>query len=750
MATIKQILNNVFSPNTTAAGRASAGSAFTNQMGVGGSTGFNLNKPLSGYVGQGLTPTQTQKAYSVIKPASQSNPKPTTAYGRSIGPVPLGSVLPSNMTRIIESQQQQPQNNQLQYQQTQNNSNQTYSNPVDTNYSYSYKPSTYLNKSLPSAGINSVSSFGSTNLGSTQNTGSKLGATSGDLLGSVYGYEKTPYEKQQEEAMRLQAEYYNKLANDQTTEESARNDALRLMQAEVNAVDRVFADKISAQKEVGNQRLAMDRSINFNAGGTGSSFANASQSRAMNVNLADEAQIENEKLAALQAINSRAVQMGNQMFADKQNAKKLGVDAYLQAVNNQGALIEANTAKVANGMVNSGIDINTVPKEQLQSIASSLGTTPQRLIDTYNTAKSSVSVNKNIPASAQEYEYAKANGYTGSYNDYQNEDANRKAVASGSSTGGLTPSQINSTVNSIASALDNEPVVKEYNVIKNYVKPFNDYSKDSVGDQARIYAFAKVMDPNSAVKEGEYKTTEKYTQALLKAAGLKLGRVFSTGNILTEDARNRMYNVLNAKLKVNESAYKNVASEYQRQINDAYSGLPRQITNYSGSTNISQPITNDQIIKLRNSGISEERIQQYINSRSFNNVVSDTNQAVVIPQNIGNSKNQLAWRNNNPGNIRYVGQKGAVRGANGFAKFETPEAGFNELLSLVNRRQSQGHTVSSFINQYAPSFENNTNAYLTRIVRETGASPNTPLANVDPMAIARVIASHESGTKIYG
>jgi hypothetical protein len=31
-----------------------------------------------------------------------------------------------------------------------------------------------------------------------------------------------------------------------------------------------------------------------------------------------------------------------------------------------------------------------------------------------------------IPVSAQEYEYAKANGYKGSYQDYQNEDANRK------------------------------------------------------------------------------------------------------------------------------------------------------------------------------------------------------------------------------------------------------------------------------------------------------------------------------------
>ncbi len=41
----------------------------------------------------------------------------------------------------------------------------------------------------------------------------------------------------------------------------------------------------------------------------------------------------------------------------------------------------------------------------------------------------------NLPASAQEYEYAKKNGYTGSYAQYQNEDANRKNVAAGGSSG---------------------------------------------------------------------------------------------------------------------------------------------------------------------------------------------------------------------------------------------------------------------------------------------------------------------------
>jgi hypothetical protein len=44
-----------------------------------------------------------------------------------------------------------------------------------------------------------------------------------------------------------------------------------------------------------------------------------------------------------------------------------------------------------------------------------------------------------LPAAAAEYEYAKSQGYKGSFEDYQNADANRKLRASGGSSGGATP-----------------------------------------------------------------------------------------------------------------------------------------------------------------------------------------------------------------------------------------------------------------------------------------------------------------------
>ncbi len=190
------------------------------------------------------------------------------------------------------------------------------------------------------------------------------------------------------------------------------------------------------------------------------------------------------------------------------------------------------------------------------------------------------------PASAQEYEYAVSQGYKGSYNDYQNMDANRKRSVTNISTGGsgLTPGQINSTVNSITGAFDNEPLVKEYNTIKRNVDVYNNLGKSATDDIQRVYTFAKVADPNSAVKEGEYASIEKYAQALLQRQGLRVSRVFTSTGVLTDEARTAMGKTLNTNLSAAEKAYKNVESEYQRRINDAYAGKPAVLTNYAGTS----------------------------------------------------------------------------------------------------------------------------------------------------------------------
>lgn len=181
------------------------------------------------------------------------------------------------------------------------------------------------------------------------------------------------------------------------------------------------------------------------------------------------------------------------------------------------------------------------------------------------------------PVSIKEYEYAKQQGYKGSFQDYQNEDANRKSQA-------LTAGQINSTINSIAGAFDNEPIVKNYNEVQQGFQTINTIGVNTsspADDIAFIYAFAKIMDPGSVVREGEYNTIQKYAQSWAQNFGFKAARIFSNTNFLGADAKQKMLNALKPKVTTIEKQYRQVRKEYQRQMDDAYAGKPRQITEYS-------------------------------------------------------------------------------------------------------------------------------------------------------------------------
>ncbi len=111
--------------------------------------------------------------------------------------------------------------------------------------------------------------------------------------------------------------------------------------------------------------------------------------------------------------------------------------------------------------------------------------------------------------------------------------------------------------------------------------------------------------------------------------------------------------------------------------------------------------------------------------------------------------------NNNPGGLKFAHQKGAVDDGSGYAKFETPEAGYQALVNQVKLDQGtgRGHTVRSYVEKYAPpknkegKAENNTEEYIKQFSNALGVTPDTPLASIDTEKIAAFQAQKESGTK---
>ena len=104
-----------------------------------------------------------------------------------------------------------------------------------------------------------------------------------------------------------------------------------------------------------------------------------------------------------------------------------------------------------------------------------------------------------------------------------------------------------------------------------------------------------------------------------------------------------------------------------------------------------------------------------------------------------------AFRNNNPGNLIYVGQKGASGSdKDGFCVFPTEDAGWQALYSQINLDKGRGHTLSSFMHKYAPPTENNTFKYIQFLMKELSIDdPGISLKEVDTKQLAVNIAKYE-------
>lgn len=89
-------------------------------------------------------------------------------------------------------------------------------------------------------------------------------------------------------------------------------------------------------------------------------------------------------------------------------------------------------------------------------------------------------------------------------------------------------------------------------------------------------------------------------------------------------------------------------------------------------------------------------------------------------------------RNNNPLNIRkspnaWVGKVGGLD--KDFETFDTMEHGIRAAMVIVRTyiRKHNCTTVKQLINRWAPATENNTQAYIERVLKISLTSPNEPL-----------------------
>ena len=96
----------------------------------------------------------------------------------------------------------------------------------------------------------------------------------------------------------------------------------------------------------------------------------------------------------------------------------------------------------------------------------------------------------------------------------------------------------------------------------------------------------------------------------------------------------------------------------------------------------------------------------------------------------------IAWRNNNPGNIRtgkFAESHGAFKGKKnkGFAIFPTHDVGFAAIVALLKTDAYRPLTVVQCMQKYAPASDNNDPAaYAAKVSKSTGLPPNRILGSM--------------------
>ncbi|HYE85189.1 MAG TPA: hypothetical protein VEA16_02450, partial [Vicinamibacterales bacterium] len=119
-------------------------------------------------------------------------------------------------------------------------------------------------------------------------------------------------------------------------------------------------------------------------------------------------------------------------------------------------------------------------------------------------------------------------------------------------------------------AFDSQPVVKKIQTMAEavaFAENLNVNTANPADDQALIYAYAKAMDPDSVVREGEYATVQKYAQSWAERFGFDVARMFSNTTFLTPQARANMKATIRTKFASAKPQYENIRRQYVKQIN---------------------------------------------------------------------------------------------------------------------------------------------------------------------------------------
>lgn len=370
-------------------------------------------------------------------------------------------------------------------------------------------------------------------------------------------------------------------------ENQVYQNSLQRFQKEIDATNQIYAQKLAQQKQIGLGNLGSSTAISARAGALGSPIGEAQFQNVQKQNQDAESLVMAEQSAAINAILGKARKDGTDEIAAKRAAKNAGVKDYLTFLKDATTRRTDNVNKLAKALIAQGVDIKTIDPTQLAELAKNYGVGTNDITSAYATEKAAGAklAKEGLPASAQEYEYAKNNGYTGSYNEYQNLDANRKASiarAGSSNSSGLTNYQEANAFNTIVGKYNASPLIQAADrtpVLAATIEKVKANPSDAAQQLNLSYAYIQALDTyQSAVREGEL-TNLNSIDSKIGAIGNSIEKI-KNGQIVRPDVALQIANAAKDLVDTINLAAKNKAKSFESQANVV--GIGNQWRQYTG------------------------------------------------------------------------------------------------------------------------------------------------------------------------
>lgn len=380
--------------------------------------------------------------------------------------------------------------------------------------------------------------------------------------------------------------YYKSLADQKVDEDKIRRDILSQFQGRINATNQVYDQLLSQARKVGQGEVGAGTALLAARGLAGSARGQAIAGGIEQQNLEREQGVEAQRLQQIEEIQNQAYALAQQAVADKQAAKDAGYDKYVEHLGKDREIKAGMRNNFVASLIYSGKDINNLNPQQLRDIAKQLGSSADEIRTTYDILKA-----QQEAKTAEDQAFTLSEGQaryvldpeTGEYTQVAQRGKTYKGGSGGGSGGGggvsggtlegLYSMLGKTTANAVIAQADkfgNNPIVQKYNDfigVANVILGVDPNTQNPADHQAVIYNFAKALDPDSVVREGEYATIQKYSQAIGKKYGGQIKQAISGKGFLSPEAIKSMQTSTKNRVQAYSPQYNNLKSQTATRIN---------------------------------------------------------------------------------------------------------------------------------------------------------------------------------------